>query len=356
VIKSVNVLFGLGDGALIYLILREIKVARSWSLIASGLFLFNPAVWFSMSVWGQTHVFSLFFILAAILFAEKHLPLWAWLALAAGCLTRPQMLVFGLVLGIVFLRKFSWKENVSAVSWTVIVSFITWIPFTLATSPSLPVDILLNNFHVQEAGGNQPALTTVSQDAYSIWPLVTYLAHGASGLQRAFTASSTPLFGSVTYQQVSQVATVAALLLVSAVLVFRKRTALESGAYIPLVALGIASFLMLLTGLVATHFLLALPFLILCRRWMGTLAWFLVVAIWTATTLVPMIGEMSLLVPHQLYPLFGDSGVLRQFFIQLNTSDRFITGAVVANICAVIWLAILMVRPAPSPTRPATVA
>ena len=69
-----------------------------------------------------------------------------------------------------------------------------------------------------------------------------------------------------------------------------------------------------------------------------------------------MIGEMSLLVPHQQYPLLGESAALRQFFIQLNTSDRFITGAVVANICAVIWLAILMIRPAPSPTRLAAVA
>ena len=354
VIKSANVLFGLGDAALIYLILREIKVAKSWSLIASALFLFNPAVWFSMTVWGQTHVVSLFFVLAAIWFAEKHLPFWAWLALAAACLTRPQMLVFGLLLGIVFLRKFSWKENLSAVSWTVIVCFISWIPFTLATSPSLPIDILRNNFHVQEAGGNQAALTTVSQDAYSLWPLVTYLAHGASGLQRAFTASSTPLIGSVTYQQVSQIVTVAALLLVSAVLVLRKRTAFESGGYIPLVALGVTSFLMLLTGLVATHFLLALPLLILCRRWMGTVAWLAVVAIWSVTTLVPMAGEMSLLIAHQQYPLLaGRSDELRQFFIQLHTSDRFITGAIVANICAVIWLAILTIRPAAPPTRPA---
>ena len=47
--------------------------------IAAGLFLFNPAVWFSMSVWGQTHVFSLFLVLLAVLLAEKRLPLWACL-------------------------------------------------------------------------------------------------------------------------------------------------------------------------------------------------------------------------------------------------------------------------------------
>jgi hypothetical protein len=353
VIKAVNVVFGLGDAALIYLILRQIKVSERWSLVASALFLFNPAVWFSMTIWGQTHVMSLFFVLAAVWFAEKHLTFWAWLALAAACLTRPQMLVFGLLLGIVFIRKFSWRENVAAVSWTVIVSFIAWIPLTLATSPSLPIDIMLNNFHVQEAGGNAAALTTVSQSAYSLWPLVTYVAQGASGLQRAFTVSSTPLVGSVTYQQVSQILTVAAMVLVSSALAFRKRAALDSGGYLPLLALGVTSFLMLQTGLVATHFLLALPFLLLCRRWMGTVAYFYVAVIWTVTTLVPMFGEMGVTLAQQQYPLLGgDHSAITQFFVGLYPSDRFITAAVVANICAVIWLAFLIFRPAQPGSRP----
>jgi len=345
VIKSVNVLFGLADAAMIYLILRQINVSKAWSWTGGALFLFNPAVWLSMSVWGQTHVVSLFFVLAAVLFAEKHLPFWAWLALAAACLTRPQMLVFGLLLGIVFLRKFSWRENVNALSWTVIVSFITWLPLTFATSPSLPVDIMLNNFHVQEAGGNLAVLTTVSQDAYSLWPLVTFLSHGASGIQRSFTASSTPLIRSVTYQQVSQLLTLAALFAVSIALAIRKRAALEAGGYLPLVALGITTFLMLLTGLVATHFLLALPFLLLCRRWMTTVAYFYIAAIWTVSTLVPMLGEMAGAVPHQQWPfLAAQSDAINNFMLQLYTSDRFITTAIVANVCAVIWLAFAAFR------------
>src|SRR5439155_25752273 len=96
-IKSINVLFGLADGALIYLILREVRVSERWSRIASALFLFNPAVWFSMSIWGQTHVISLFFVLGAVLLADKHMLVLAWLALAASCLTGPQLLVFGLL-------------------------------------------------------------------------------------------------------------------------------------------------------------------------------------------------------------------------------------------------------------------
>jgi hypothetical protein len=302
-------------------------------------------VWFSMSVWGQTHVFSLFFVLAAVLLAEKHQPTWAWLALAAACLTRPQMIVFGLLLGIVFLRKFSRTQNVAALSWTVVVTFLILTPLTLTTSPSLPVDIMLHNLSVQEGGGNQVGLTTVSQDALSIWPLVTYIAHGASSLQRAFTPSSELLVGSLTYQRLGQVLTVAAMLIVGGALALRKRAALENGGYLPLVGLGIASFLMLLTGTLATHFVLALPFLLLSHRWMGTAAYFYIAAIWTVTTFVPMYGDMGVIISGLNYPLLAPAhNAITQFFVSLYAWDRFITVAVVANVCALVWLAFLIAR------------
>ena len=340
VIKAINVVFGLADAVLIYLILRHLQVGERWSLIGSALFLFNPAVWFSMSVWGQTHVISIFFVLAAILLAEKGFAVWAWVALAAGTLTRPQMLVFSLLLGIVLIRKFSWRKNVVAISWTIVVVFLAMLPFTLPTSPSLPVDIMFNNIHVQETGGNEAVLTTVSQDAYSVWPLVTYVFHGASGLSRAFTPSSADLIGSLTYQRASQILTIGALLLLAGVLVVRKRRDIDSGGYIPLVALGITSFLMLLTGVVATHFLLALPFLLLCRKWMGPVAYLYVAAIWTVTTLVPMYGDMGVVISSQDYPLLAaDHNPITQFVVTLYSWDRFITVGVVGNICAVIWLA-----------------
>jgi hypothetical protein len=347
VIKAVNVLFGLGDAVLIYLILKQLRMSQRWSRGGAAFFLFNPAVWFSAAVWGQTHVISIFLVLAAVLLAEKGLPLWAWLALAIACFTRPQMLVFGLLVGIVLLRKFTWKQNLLAVAWTITLVFIGLAPLTAFTSPSLPIDIMVNVIRIQEAGGNEVALTTVSQDALSVWPLVTYAAHGASGLQRAFTPSSASLVGSLTYLRLGQILTLAALVIVGAALLFRKRVVREPGAYLPFVALGITSFLMLLTGLTATHFLLALPFLLLCSRWMGIGAYIYIGIIWTVTTLVPMYGDMGQVLSAQQYPLLApENNFVTRFFVQVYSSDRFITVAVVANICAVIWLAYLSFRPA----------
>jgi len=347
-IKSVNVLFGLGDAFLIYWILRQIGASRRWSLVASGLWLFNPAVWFSMSVWGQTHVMSLFFILLAVLMIEKRSPVAAWLALAAGCLTRPQMLVFGFLLGIVLLRKFPWKMNVSALSWTVIVVFVVLVPFTLATSPSLPVDIMRYTFQAHEAG-SAGLLTAVSQDAYSVWPLAEYLTQGATGFHQAFNPNQGAIVGPLTFQRLSQFLTVLAVLLVGAYLWFRRRPTEEPGGYLPYVALGATAFLMLLFGLIATHFLLALPFLLLLRRWTGGVAYFYILVIWTVTTFVTMYGDMGLALTTQDYPLMAASkNAVTRFVVSLYTADRFILAGIVGNICAVIWLGYLTLR-APGP-------
>jgi hypothetical protein len=298
-----------------------------------------------MSVWGQTHVISLFFVLAVVWFVEKRMAMWAWLALAAALMTRPQMIVFALLLGIVLLRRFPIKQNIWALSLAIVVVFVFLIPFSLPISPSLPVDVTFNNFHIQQAGGNQERLTTVSQDAYSVWPLVTYVLHGTTGSGRAFTPSSAHVIGDLTYQRLGLVLTIAALLAVSAALAFRRRIDIESGGYLPLVALGVSSFLMLLTGVVATHFLLALPFLLLCRRWMGSVAYFYVAAIWTVATFVPMYGDMGIVISASDYPMLAQShNALTKFVVELYSWDRFITVAIVANICAVIWLAYISAR------------
>jgi hypothetical protein len=343
-IKGVNVAFGLGDAVLIHSILRRVNLSSSWSLAAAGLFLFNPAVWFSMSVWGQTHVISLFLVLAAVLLAENNRPAWAWLALVAACLTRPQMLVFGLLIGIALLRKFTWKVTRQAISAAVIVTFIVLLPLMLTVGPSLPVDVLLNTFRIQEGGGNVAVLTTVSQDAYSIWPLITYLAHGASGLERTFTPSSALLLGPVTYQFVSQVLTVAVIIVVSVSLAARRSVA-DAGGYLPFVALGIGSFLMLLTGIVATHFLLALPFLLLCRRQLRPVAYISVVVAWTIATFVPMYGDMGMAAAGAGLPLLAPNhNAITRFFVALYTWDRFITVTIAANMCALVWLAVTTLR------------
>jgi hypothetical protein len=113
------------------------------------------------------------------------------------------------------------------------------------------------------------------------------------------------------------------------------------------------SFLMLSTGLVATHFILALPLVLLCRRWVGSMAYFYVVTVWTVTTLVPMFGDMGVALSSQPYSLLAPTtNSVTRLFVHLYSWDRFITLGVVANICAVIWLGFLSLRPVPNRVMP----
>jgi hypothetical protein len=237
--------------------------------------------------------------------------------------------------------------------------FIALVPFTLATSPSLPVDIMAYTFRAHETDAPGLVVTAVSQDAYSVWPLAEYFTQGATGFHKAFNPSTGAVLGSLTFQRLSQILTLSVVLIVAACLWFRRRPIEEPGGYLPYVALGVAGFLMLLFGLIATHFLLALPFLLMLRRWTGGVAYFYIVIIWTVTTFVTMYGDVGLSITAQDYPLFAASNnAVTRFVVWLYTGDRFITVGIVANICAVLWLGFLTLRSGPSgaaPSPPAAV-
>ena len=340
-IKSFNVVFGLADAAMIYLILRALKLDSRPALVAAALFLLNPAIWFSMSVWGQNHIVTLFPVLLAIWAAEKRRPVFAWLVLAAGALTRPQMLVPAFLLALVFFRKFSLRENVSAISWSVIAAFLVLAPFSLAISPSLPVDILANQLLVQEAGGNEPVLTIVYLDAYNIWLLVARATGVATGLGRFHVPSAASLIGAISYRQVSQLLVLIVVLGAGLTLLLRRRTAVEPGSYLLPLAVGTIGFLMLKTGLTAPHFIIGLPFLILCRRSIGSAACYAIVGIWTATTLASMYGSLGFAiwdVAHLAPALHDTNNAVTRFFMNLHSADWFITLGSAANTLALVWL------------------
>ena len=149
IIKSVNILFVLLDGFLIYMIMRKRNLDRRQNIITSALFFINPAVIFLSSIWGQTHAISIFFLLAAIWACDNKKSIWTWIFLALGIINRPQMLIPSLLLTIIIFRKFSLRENLRAISVSIIIVFLLLAPFSLILSPSLPFDVLTNVLAVQ---------------------------------------------------------------------------------------------------------------------------------------------------------------------------------------------------------------
>lgn len=345
-LKGLNVLVGALDALFIYLILRKLAAGRRRATSASLLFLLNPALILGMSIWGQNHVVSLLPLLIAIWAAEHDRPTWAWIALAAAVLTRPQMVIPGALVALMLLRRFPPLKNLYAVCWAVVVSFIALAPFALAISPSLPVDIAVNQLYVQEGGGNEEALTTVSLGAYSIWPLLTGLVAGERGLNRFSVPSSSPFIGGVTFQHLSQILVVAAFL-VTAGLMLARRSTVAPGGYLPLLALGSVAFLVLKTGLAATHFLIALPMLILMMPALSASAYYAIVGSWTLVTYVSLFGSLAYAIQPvpALAPALDPGGNrVAQLHASLYSADWAISAFTVLSVLTMILVAVASLR------------
>jgi hypothetical protein len=341
-IKATNVLFGLASGLLIYLILRELKVSQKWSLIGSSLLLLNPALMLSMSVWGETQIISIFFLLSSIWLAEKKHPAWAWLFLATAGLSRPQFLIPSFLLGIYFLRKFPIKINLFATSYAVIIGFLLLTPLFMSISPSLPVDISLHQFLVQEAGRNEAALTKVSLDAYNIWPLVTHFTADVSGLARISYPSASSLIGALSYQRIGIILTLLVMLAAVGFIIFRHKSTIQQGDYLLMVTLGIVGFLELMTGLGSNHFLMGLPLLILYMGYSrDKFSSLFFIAVWSFITMLIIWASLGYaMVGISYMPLspFQNNNTITRFIMHLYSSDWFITLGCVANLWVLIWL------------------
>jgi hypothetical protein len=340
-IKAFNVLFALGCGVLIYLVLRGRGLGEGAAKLSGALFLFNPAIWFSMSVWGQTQTVTLCLVLASIWAAENDRPACAWFALAVTGLTRPQILVPACLLGICYLQRFPLRRNVSAIAWATVLLFLFLGPFLLEISPSLPVDYYRSIFSIQGLGGNEPAMTLVSLGAYSVWPLVVHLVSRASGLATFNSSSAVPLIGRYSYDAVSTVVTLGLVLVVASLLLRRRRSAPGRGSDFLVLAGGTMGFLMLKTGVAGAHFVLALPFLILCMQAVGPRAASVLVGVWTLTTFVAMYGNLGFgisNVPYLAPAIAPGANALTRFFMSLHSADWFITLSVAANVLVLVWL------------------
>jgi len=338
-LKAINVLFGLVDAGLVFLIIgRLIKPASA--LAPTLFFILNPALILVMSVWGSTETVSLFFILGSIWFAERHRPFGAWLMLLAGAFTRPQMVVFAFLLGAVYLRKFDTRQNLFAISWAVLISFIAVAPFALAISPSVPIDYIVRilAFHV----GNQQADVAylgLSPANYSIWTLPLLLVNGQHGLTRMWSPATMPFLGSLSYGQVGGALSVGLLLVVGALLLFKTNLSTVPGRYLPLVAFALLGWMLLTPGAMSRYMIYPIVALILCRAAFSMGGYSLAVGILTAVACITVFGHLAsdfLGYSGSLNLLSPTNNWLSHVLFSLFSADWFISLAATANIA--IWV------------------
>lgn len=340
-LKGLNVLFGFVDAGLVYLIAKPFmpRGQALWSAVLVGL---NPAFLFVMSIWGSTESISLFFVLGSIWMAERSRPLGAWLMLAAGAYTRPQMLVLAFLLGLVYLRRFGPSQTAGAVAWTVIVSFLFIGPFAIAISPSLPVDYVARTFAYHIGNGQADvAYLGISPGHFSIWTLPLLLVSGAHGLERMWSPSTLTFAGAVSYGQVGAALSIGFLMVVGALLLLGSRIYGEPAQYLVIVAFGLLGWLLVTPGVISRYLLYATVLVILCRRAFSLTGYVGAVGVLTLTALAGIYGQFSL----DFVGYSGDANVLSplnnavsRFLFELFASDQFITLASISNLAVLVAL------------------
>src|SRR5439155_17000148 len=136
-----------------------------------------------------------------------------------------------------------------------IVFFIALTPWSLAVSPSLPVDYVSHVFGFQVGTGQaDPSFSGISPGYYSIWTLTLLLVNGQHGIDRMWYPRETPLIGYLNYAEISAVI-VACFLLVTGFILLRRSAAGGLRTHLPIVAFGMLGWLMLSDSLISRYFL-----------------------------------------------------------------------------------------------------
>lgn len=115
-------------GYLIYKIVVKIK-DQKWGLIASSLFLFNPAVFANSALWGQVDSLTALFSLLSIYFLPSNFILSA-IFLSVGTLVKPQAaFIVPVILFLMLKNKFSIKKLLSFGVTSLSIFLVGFLPF-----------------------------------------------------------------------------------------------------------------------------------------------------------------------------------------------------------------------------------
>lgn len=120
-------------GFLIYVIVKRFK-DKKWGLIASAVYLFNPAVLANSTLWGQVDSLTVLFALLTIWLVDKKL-FASSLALALGTLVKPQVALVAPVVFFVMLRqKWQTGQMVKYVFFALLIFVSAFVPFSVGKS------------------------------------------------------------------------------------------------------------------------------------------------------------------------------------------------------------------------------
>ncbi len=341
-IKTANMVVAVAVAGLLLALTRGFGRPR-FALIVPLAFLLNPAVLFDIGVWGETEPVALFFLLASLLAAQRSAARWAWLLLGLAFLGKQTIVLPAFLVGIYYLRIFSFRQIVDGVSVAVPGVIAAILPFLAAGyPPSVAIDPILGVFRVFGGSDMEEVFQVVSFDAYSVWPLVTLLGHGEHGVARLHFPDSSHYLGPLSYHQIGLFVF---LVLMAALVVWilaSKRVNKEPGLIFLVLAFAMLAELVLPTRAIARYLIFPLVVALAGSSQAPPRTVWFVIGVLTLTSLIGMYGSVASgleSAPAVAPRLAPSNNVISDVALRLFRSDVVITAGSLLNVAALLALA-----------------
>lgn len=130
-LKFFPVLFDISLGLVLYFFISS-GFSKKTGLLASAFYLFNPAIIYNSSVWGQTDSILMFFLILTVIFLIKKKINYAWLFYSLSFLTKQQALIFLPLMILFTIELFGIKRLYRAFITGGAVSAIVLLPFIIS--------------------------------------------------------------------------------------------------------------------------------------------------------------------------------------------------------------------------------
>ncbi len=170
IVKLVPNIFDMLIGVLIFVFARK-QLNFKLSLLAVGLYIFNPAIIFNAAVWGQFDSIYTLFLLLSLILALKNKPELSAVSCAIGILTKPQGIALLPLIAFVIFKKSGVKRFLISVAAFIATIFIVILPMQWSN----PVTFLSNIYF-----GAYSGYTYISLNAFNFWSLFGFWINDAN--------------------------------------------------------------------------------------------------------------------------------------------------------------------------------
>lgn len=168
--KAIAVFSDIGVGILIYIFIRHLRPSRpglAWA--AAFAYLFNPAVLYTSTIWGQIETMPLFFLLLSLWYLYRRRFTSAHLAMAAALLSKQSVIIFFPVFLFMSWQMAGWRRTLIGLTVQLGCLYLAYFPFYSGKGIFWPVQVYLHRITVGSGSDY------ISDHAFNLWALYSHL-------------------------------------------------------------------------------------------------------------------------------------------------------------------------------------